>query len=148
MNTERRLWVWIAGSLESSAPWKHDKAQDKNRSASTCAVVDSSLYTYLQAWVEGRSPMPHPGGDSPPAVGGAGLQIWTKNVAGKAGQGNSYRAVIGFCRKSSADRADQITCAWYRFPNPPNQRLFANGIARFRTCAAQSMLAKNNSSVP
>ena len=28
-----------------------------------------------------------------------GLQIWTKNVAGKAGQGNSYRAVVGFCRK-------------------------------------------------
>ena len=43
--------------------------------------------------------MPHPGSDGAPAVGGGGLQIWTKNVAGKAGQGNSYRAVIGFCRK-------------------------------------------------
>ena len=27
------------------------------------------------------------------------MQIWTKNVAGKAGQGKSYRAVIGFCRE-------------------------------------------------
>ena len=24
--------------------------------------------------------------------------MWTKNVAGKAGHGNSYRAVIGLCR--------------------------------------------------
>ena len=96
MNMERRFWVWIVGSLESSASWKHDKTQDRNRSASICAVVDSSLYTYLQAWVR---PTPHPGGDGAPAVGGGGLQIWTKKGAGKVGQGNSDRAVIGFCRK-------------------------------------------------
>ena len=30
---------------------------------------------------------------------GGGLQIWTKTVAGKAGRGNSHRAVIGFCRR-------------------------------------------------
>ena len=38
-----------------------------------------------------------------PTVGGRGLQLWTKNVAGKARQGNSYRAVIGFCRSRLFD---------------------------------------------
>ena len=41
--------------------------------------------------------MPHPGSNETSALRGGGLQIWTKNGAGKAGQGNSYRAVIGFC---------------------------------------------------
>ena len=43
--------------------------------------------------------MPHPGSNEASALRGGALQIWTKNVAGKAGKGNSYRAVIGFCRK-------------------------------------------------
>ena len=30
-----------------------------------------------------------------------GLRIWTENVAGKAGQGNSYRAVTAFCASGS-----------------------------------------------
>ena len=47
-------------------------------------MVDSSLYIYFLAWVEGRSPAPHPGSDGTPTVGGRGLQIWTRNVAGKA----------------------------------------------------------------
>ena len=57
MNMEIRFWVWIVGSLESSAPWKQDKTQDKNRNSSTHAVVDSNLYIYLQAlcW----KPKPH-----------------------------------------------------------------------------------------
>ena len=49
--------------------------------------------------MEARSLAPHPGSDWPLALGGAGLQIWTMIVAGKAFQGNSYRAVIGFYRK-------------------------------------------------
>ena len=43
--------------------------------------------------------MPHPGSNEASALRGGALQIWTKNVAGKAGKGNSYRAVIGFCRQ-------------------------------------------------
>ena len=39
---------------------------------------------------------------------------WTKNVGAKGGQGNSYRAVIGFCRKrllqglGCTERASQL----------------------------------------
>ena len=40
--------------------------------------------------------MPHPGSNEASALRGGGLQIWT---ARKAEQGNSYRAVIGFCHK-------------------------------------------------
>ena len=76
--------MWIVGSLEAlSLKARQDPGQ--NRSARTRAVVDSSLYTYLQAWVEGGSPMPHPGSDGVSALrGGAckyGQRMWQARPA-------------------------------------------------------------------
>ena len=81
------------------APWKHDKTQDKNWSASTRAMEDSSLYIFERHldW----SPKPNASsrrGLVPCSRRGglANLDNW----CGRLGRpGNSYRAAIGFCRK-------------------------------------------------
>ena len=81
------------------APWKHDKTQDKNWSASTRAMEDSSLYIFERHldW------SPKPNASSRRRLvpcsrrgGLANLDNW----CGRLGRpGNSYRAAIGFCRK-------------------------------------------------
>ena len=64
------------------APWKHDKSQDKNWSASTRAMEDSSLYIFERHldW----SPKPNASSRRRlvPCSRRGGLQIWTTDVAG------------------------------------------------------------------
>ena len=81
------------------APWKHDKTQNKNWSASTRAMEDSSLYIFERHldW------SPKPNASSRRWLVPCSRRGWLANLdkgCGRLGRpGNSYRAAIGFCRK-------------------------------------------------
>ena len=69
-------------------PWKLCllKARQDPRQKQKCKHlrgwwIRASIHTYKPEF----GPTPHPGGDGAPAVGGGGLQIWTKKGAGKVG---------------------------------------------------------------
>ena len=70
----------------------------------------TSVYTW-HPLKRSRSLIPHPAGRRDLPWGGVSLQKWTKNVAGKATGGNSYRGVIGFCRKRLLWRPGCTECA-------------------------------------
>ena len=88
---EIRFWVWIVGSLESSAPWKQAKTQEqKQKFKHPCGGgFRTSIYTYK----------PVLKAEAPRLIRSLLQGGGRTKVAGKAGQGSSYRAVIGFCCK-------------------------------------------------
>ena len=64
MSMEIRFWMWIVGSLESSARVLALLFLSWVLSCFHGAVMDSSLYIYLWVWGESWSPAPHPGSNA------------------------------------------------------------------------------------